>query len=126
MKLDDELIELGADEESDLEAEVEQEDETRQKIGRAILTIEDVLVADNRDEGKDMYWTDSRSGAAADSTSSVSHGRDDHPATLHTLSTDPYSHQVIVTSISASLVPVTSVTANGPPVAIVQPPLTFL
>ena len=53
MKLDDELIEVHVDEESDLKAKVEQEDEPRQKIGRAILTIGDVLVAHNHDEGND-------------------------------------------------------------------------
>ena len=52
MKLDDELIELV--EEGDLEAEVEQADETRQRIGLAILNTEDALAAHNHDEGKDM------------------------------------------------------------------------
>ena len=43
MKLDDELIELV--EEGDLEAEVEKADDIRQKIGLAILNIEDALAA---------------------------------------------------------------------------------
>ena len=42
-QLDNEVIELI--EEAELEAEVEQADEIRERIGLAILTIEDVLVA---------------------------------------------------------------------------------
>ena len=101
MKLHDELIELV--EESDLEAEVEQAGETRQRIGLGILNIEDALAAQSHNEGKDTCRTGSWSGA--DSSSTVSGGKDDHPATSHTLSSHPVSHPVITTSISSSLVP---------------------
>ena len=53
IKLDDELIKLP--EEGDLDAEAEQADDMRQKIGHTILNIEDALATHGRDEGKDTY-----------------------------------------------------------------------
>ena len=52
--IDELSVLMKLDEEGDLEAEVEQADETRQRIGLAILNTEDALAAHNHDEGKDM------------------------------------------------------------------------
>ena len=100
VRLDDELI--GLVEDDDLEAKVEQADETREKIDLAILTIEDAL-AD--------YQGGTVTRDRADSSSSAPSGEDGQHDPSPTPSANPDDHPVPASSAPVSSVPITAVTS---------------
>lgn len=105
-KLDDEVIELM--EEDDLEAEVEQADEVRERIDLAILTIEDALIAHQASEGS---GTPRAIRDRADSSSSVSGGEEGRRDERH--DTVPMPHPVTTTSVPVTLTPPTTVMSSS-------------
>ena len=143
-KLDDELI--GLVEEEQLEAEVEQADLIRERIGLAIISIEDALeglVAKTRETGrgdkKGPHRKDTRhraeSGSSRSSESgeegerslppsspSTSDGHADPEAITCTSSMD----SPLIVSPHSSLAPLISMTLPIAPPPITGPPLSFL
>ena len=72
---------------------MEQADEVRERIGLAILTIEDALLTK---ETSDQYQVESSSPASS--------GKDDHLVRLHASSTDSDGHSVTTISAPFSLI----------------------